>query len=115
MVAMDIFFRLMAMTHADHSSGLSPGLSQSVKLGLLLQSQSATSIIGYGQLARVQAQDPSLAYDTDLAFDILGLSFPLTIVLNSVACLTGPYFLRGLPFIGLLLIAAALVLSCLVY
>ena len=65
----------------------------------------------FGQLAKCQARRPALALDTELAFGLVGLSFPLTVVLNTAACLGGDAYVRALPAVGLALLGAAVALK----
>jgi hypothetical protein len=81
------------------------------RLAIVLSSHAACSIIGFGQIAKVA--DEMDGYDTDLALDIMGLSFPLTIVLNTVACLAGNQYVQALPVIGTLFLATSVGLGML--
>lgn len=75
------------------------------RLAAVLSSQAATSIIAYGHVAA--AERARLGYDAALAFEILGLSFPLSIVLNTAASLIGAAYVDNLGFIGAALCAAS--------
>ena len=55
------------------------------RMTLLLLAQAAVSVVGWGQIAR--AKDAGGHYDVDLAFDIVGYSMPLTMALQTAACL----------------------------
>ena len=55
------------------------------RMTLLLLAQAAVSVVGWGQIAR--ARDAGGSYDVDLAFDIVGYSMPLTMALQTAACL----------------------------
>lgn len=77
------------------------------RLAAVLCSQAAASIVGFGQISAAQAKRPSLGYDPALAFEIAGLSFPLTIVLNTLACVIGAPWVDHLEKIGLALLAGA--------
>ncbi|KAJ1621273.1 hypothetical protein T492DRAFT_1071774 [Pavlovales sp. CCMP2436] len=80
------------------------------RLAAVLSSQAASSIVGFGQLDRMAARRSDLGYDPALAFEIVGLSFPLTIVLNTVTCIAGAAYVDHLPLVGagLLAISAAI-------
>lgn len=77
------------------------------RLAAVLCSQAAASIVGFGQISAAQAKRPSLGYDPALAFEIAGLSFPLTIILNTLACVIGAPYVDNLGKLGLALLAAA--------
>ena len=55
------------------------------RMTLLLLAQAAVSVVGWGQIAR--ARDAGGRYDVDLAFDVVGYSMPLTMALQTAACL----------------------------
>ena len=55
------------------------------RMTLLLLAQAAVSVVGWGQIAR--AKDTGGNYDVDVAFDIVGYSMPLTMALQTAACL----------------------------
>ena len=55
------------------------------RMTLLLLAQAAVSVVGWGQISR--ARDAGGNYDVDLAFDIVGYSMPLTMALQTAACL----------------------------
>ena len=55
------------------------------RMTLLLLAQAAVSVVGWGQIAR--AKDAGGNYDVDLAFDVVGYSMPLTMALQTAACL----------------------------
>jgi hypothetical protein len=82
------------------------------RLAIVLSSNAACSIIGFGQIAKVA--DEMDGYDTDLALDLMGLSFPLTIVLNTVACLAGNRYVQALPAIGTSFLATSVGLGMLI-
>ncbi|CAB9513639.1 expressed unknown protein [Seminavis robusta] len=82
------------------------GVGTAPRLAAVLSSHAACSIIAFGQMSKVAANGVK-GYDTDLAFDIVALSFPFTVMLNTVACLAGAGYVERLPLIG----ASFLVLS----
>lgn len=84
------------------------------RLAAVLSSQAATSIVGYGQIDRVAKANPKLGYDTGIAFDVVGISYPLTIMLNTAACIAGAAYVDRLPVLGaaLLALAAAVYAAC---
>ena len=55
------------------------------RMTLLLLAQAAVSVVGWGQIAR--AKEAGGSYDVDLAFDVVGYSMPLTMGLQTAACL----------------------------
>jgi len=57
--------------------------------------------VAFGQLSKTQDASPKLGYNLDLAFQIVSLSFPLTIVLNTATALGGDAYVNGLPLVGL--------------
>lgn len=75
------------------------------RLVAILSSQAACSIIAFGQICKVATEVDG--FDTDLAFDIVALSFPLTIGLNTIACLAGDAYASALPGLGLALLLAS--------
>lgn len=88
--------------------------SAASKLALVLSSNAACSIICFGQMTKVvssaltskgiESNDNNEVYDLDLAFDIVAISYPLTILLNTVSCLAGTSYVNNLPIISLGLI-----------
>jgi len=55
----------------------------------LLMIQAAVSVVGWSQMSK--AADAGVkGYDLDFAFDIVGYSMPLTMALQTVACLSDP-------------------------
>ena len=79
---------------------------QSVQIQLLitLASQAATSVVGLGQITKAKDRGDE-GYNTDFAFDIIGISFPLTILLNTAACLGGSAYIASMYPISLVLVA----------
>ena len=69
------------------------------RMTLLLLAQAAVSVVGWGQIAR--AKDAGGSYDVDLAFDVVGYSMPLTMALQTAACLGALPSLTVMPLICL--------------
>ena len=59
--------------------------SNEERMTLLLLAQAAVSVVGWGQIAR--AKEAGGNFDVDLAFDVVGYSMPLTMALQTAACL----------------------------
>lgn len=70
------------------------------RLAVALQSQASTSLIGFGQISKVQESNPKLGYDLDLAFQIVSLSFPLSVLLNTATVLGGRAYVDSLAWVG---------------
>jgi hypothetical protein len=77
--------------------------SPEVQLMITLCSQAATSVVGLGQITKAKDRGDE-GYSTDFAFDIIGISFPLTIVLNTAACLGGSAYIASMYPISLVLV-----------
>jgi hypothetical protein len=75
-----------------------------MQLLITLASQAATSVVGFGQINKAKDRGDE-GYSTDFAFDIIGISFPLTIILNTAACLGGQAYIANMYRIGVTLIA----------
>ena len=103
----------LASTGAGAAAAAQVAARESARLAAALSSQAASSIIAYGQMAKVVAANPEVeaAFDLDTAFDIVALSFPLTVVLNTVACLAGSTYVSALPVIGVALLAGSAVMG----
>ena len=67
------------------------------RLGSVISTQAAASIVAFGQISRAPKES---GYNTDLAFDIVSLSFPLTVLLNTAAGLCGQGYVDALPLVG---------------
>ena len=84
-------------------------------LTMTLFGQAAVSMLGYGILSRVvdSQSKETPAMSKAFAFDIVGYSFPLAIVLNTSACLGGKAYVGNLLPMGggLLAVATALFLA----
>jgi hypothetical protein len=78
--------------------------SPQMQLLITLASQAATSVVGFGQINKAKDRGDE-GYSTDFAFDIIGISFPLTIILNTAACLGGQAYIANMYRIGVTLIA----------
>jgi hypothetical protein len=78
---------------------------KSVQMQLLitLASQAATSVVGFGQIMKAKERGDE-GYSTDFAFDIIGISFPLTILLNTAACLGGSAYIASMYPTSIMLI-----------
>ena len=81
------------------------------RLTATLSSQAACSIISFGQISKAQATEPGLGYDCEVAFDLVALSFPFSIILNTVTCLIGAAYVDNLSAVGIALVAGSAVLS----
>mmetsp|Transcript_20319 Transcript_20319/g.31382 ORF Transcript_20319/g.31382 Transcript_20319/m.31382 type:complete len:427 (-) Transcript_20319:48-1328(-) len=79
------------------------------RLAAVLSSHAASSIIAFGQMSKVAKEVDG--YDTELAFDIVALSFPLTVLLNTIACLAGKRYVDALPIVGTGLLAMSALLG----
>lgn len=80
------------------------------RLASVLSSHAACSIIAFGQMTKVSNAGVQ-GYDTDLAFDLVALSFPLTVLFNTIACLAGSAYVDVLPVIGSFLLALSALLG----
>ncbi|KAG8467126.1 hypothetical protein KFE25_000442 [Diacronema lutheri] len=78
---------------------------ESARLAAVLLSQAASSLIALGHIDR--AARAGLGYDAELAFEIVALSFPLSIALNAAACVGGARYVANLPAVGGGLLAAS--------
>jgi hypothetical protein len=75
------------------------------RLTAVLSSQAASSIIAFGQVDAASRR--ALGYDGSLAFEIVSLSFPLTIVLNTIACVAGATYVDRIGQVGAALLAGS--------
>lgn len=78
--------------------------SDAARLAAVLSSHAASSIIAYGQMNKAADQENVQGYDVDLAFDIVALSYQMTMVLNTIACLAGPAYINNLPVAGIVML-----------
>jgi len=85
-----------------------PNAAPAARLAAVLYSQSATSIIAYGQIAKTSDANLEAGYEPDLAFQIVALSFPLAIVLNTFASLLSATYVDNLARFGAAYLAAGL-------
>jgi hypothetical protein len=87
------------------------GFDSNTALVTTLFSQSAVSMLGYGILKRVaesqSKDDPAMS--PAFAFDLVGYSFPLSIVLNTTACIAKDRYVKNLIPMGGGLLAAVVV------
>jgi hypothetical protein len=77
------------------------------RLAAVLSSQAAASIVAFGQIDAAAKRSPALGFDSALAFEIVTLSFPLSVVLNTVACVAGAAYVDSVGKVGLALLAAS--------
>jgi len=87
------------------------GSSDVARLAVVLSSQAASSIIAYGQMDKVITNENVQGYDADLAFDIVALSYQMTMVLNTIACLAGSSYVNNLPVVGTTMLALSAVIG----
>jgi len=87
------------------------GASDATRLAAVLSSHAASSIIAYGQMNKAVEVENVQGYDVDLAFDIVALSYQMTMVLNTIACLVGPSYVNNLPIAGATMLAMSAVLG----
>lgn len=83
------------------------GASDATRLAAVLSSHAACSIIAYGQMDKVVTNENVRGYDVDLAFDIVALSYQMTMILNTIACLAGPAYVNNLPVAGTAMLAVS--------
>lgn len=81
------------------------GFADATRLAAVLSSHAACSIIAYGQMNKVITNENVRGYDIDLAFDIVALSYQMTMILNTIACLAGPVYVNNLPIAGATMLA----------
>jgi len=84
---------------------LRKGVTDATRLAAVLSSNAACSIIAYGQMNKVVTNENVRGYDVDLAFDIVALSYQMTMILNTVACLAGPAYVNNLSAAGATMLA----------
>ena len=65
------------------------GLAGDDALTALLMVQAAVSVVGWSQMAKASEAGVT-GYNLDFAFDIVGYSMPLTMLLQTLACLSDP-------------------------
>jgi hypothetical protein len=77
--------------------------SLQMQLLIVLASQAANAMIGLAQINAAKDRGVK-GYDTDFAFDIICISYPMTIMLNTVACVGGSAFIANMfPIAGVLI------------
>jgi len=94
------FMSLFASVYLAACLPLQKGYSDATRLAAVLSSHAASSIIAYGQMNKA-VDEKVQGYDADLAFDIVALSYQMTMVLNTIACLAGPSYINNLPVAGI--------------
>jgi hypothetical protein len=77
-----------------------------MSLLIVIASQAANAMVGLAQMNNAK-ESGSKGYSTDFAFDIICISYPMTILLNTVACVGGSAFVANLYPIGAALLAAS--------
>ena len=77
--------------------------SLQMQLLIVLASQATNAMIGLAQINAAKDRGQK-GYDTDFAFDIICISYPMTILLNTVACVGGASFIANMfPIAGVLI------------
>merc|ERR1712137_563484 len=71
----------------------------------LLASQGAPSVVGLGVITAAAATTPG--YNTDFAFDLVGLAFPISALLQCFAGLMGASYAPISGFVGAVLLGVA--------
>lgn len=66
-----------------------PSLTTPEAMTLLLSVQAACSVVGWSQMSKASAQGAQ-GFALDLAFDIVGFSLPLAMVIQTAVCLVPP-------------------------
>jgi len=90
---------------------LKNGTSEATRLAAVLSSHAACSIIAYGQMNKAITNENVQGYDVDLAFDIVALSYQMTMILNTIACLAGPAYVNNLHVAGASMLALSAVIG----
>lgn len=102
-----LFLKLFLPPLSSSSGGLVTNtldmieIRQKLRLLTTLCSQAACSVIAYAQINKIEKLEPKLGYKPDLSFDLVALSFPLTIVINTFTILAGYKYVDNLPFVGI--------------
>jgi predicted permease len=78
--------------------------SLQTQLLIILSSQASNALIGLAQINAAKNRGVQ-GYSSDFAFDIICISYPMTILLNTVACVGGSAFIANMFPIGGSLIA----------
>jgi len=105
------FMSLFASVFLAICLPLKKGASDATRLAAVLSSHAASSIIAYGQMNKAITNENVQGYDVDLAFDIVALSYQMTMVLNTIACLAGPVYVNNLPVAGTTMLALSAVIG----
>jgi hypothetical protein len=74
-----------------------------MRLLATLCSQAACSVIAYAQINKVEKSNPKMGYNSDLSFDLVALSFPFAILLNTITILIGSCYVNALGRVGALM------------
>lgn len=89
-------------------------LDASTALVVVLMAQSATSVVGWGQMdkaenaaAQAGVTGSEYGYSQAFAFDIVGYSFPITVIVNTWACVAQQWYLANLLKLAVTVAAAA--------
>merc|ERR1719387_1846464 len=78
--------------------------SMKMQLLIVIASQAANAMVGLAQINAAKEGGVE-GYSTDFAFDIICISYPMTILLNTVACVGGSAFIANMYPIGGVLLA----------
>ena len=101
---MSIFIAIFLVICLPLNRGKSDDLD-AMRLSVVLSSHAASSIIAYGQMYKVVKNDNIQGYDMELAFDIVAMSYQITMVLNTIACIAGSTYVNHLPLAGATMLA----------
>ena len=101
---MSIFIAIFLVICLPLNRGKSDDLD-AMRLSVVLSSHAASSIIAYGQMYKVVKNDNIQGYDMELAFDIVAMSYQVTMVLNTIACIAGSTYVNNLPVAGATMLA----------
>lgn len=75
------------------------GLDADNALVVVIMCQSATSVVGWGQMNKV-VKEGVKGFSSEFAFDIVGYSFPITVILNTTACILKETYIDSAFSIG---------------
>ena len=78
-------------------AGVSVGAPTAVMLTMM--SQSAVSVVGWSQMSKA-VESGVRGYDTELAFDVIGFSMPITVALQASAGILQASYVAALGVIG---------------
>ena len=107
---MSIFIAIFLVICLPLNRGKSDDLD-AMRLSVVLSSHAASSIIAYGQMYKVVKNDNIQGYDMELAFDIVAMSYQITMVLNTIACIAGSTYVNNLPVAGATMLAISAVVG----